>query len=97
MGLKSQYTIQKKKEVTDLNKPSKLPSTSDLVISRDFLLNEMKESEEIITTNTDPSAWSHLAKATMCRLILRVTDPSGLQQAKYEESLTDMENIFAKR
>ena len=34
----------------------------------------MKESEEIITTNTDPSAWSHLAKATMCRLILRVTE-----------------------
>ena len=30
----------------------------------------MKESEEIITTNTDPSAWSHLAKAPMFCLLL---------------------------
>ena len=34
----------------------------------------MKKSEVIITTYKDPSARSHLAKATMCRLILRVSE-----------------------
>ena len=113
-GYRVNAPSRKRKKVTDLNKPSKLPNTSDLVIFRDFLLKEMKESEEsLIKSNKDPSAWSHLAKATMCRLILfnkrRVAEvedlpledflkrPKWTSTGEFEDSLTEMEKIFAKR
>ncbi|XP_061167349.1 uncharacterized protein LOC133176206 [Saccostrea echinata] len=71
-GFRVNAPARKRKRVANLNNPSKIPSTSDLVKFRDFLIFEMKESEQILESNEDQLhvAWNRLAKATMCRLIL---------------------------
>lgn len=112
-GYRVNAPSRKRKRVANLNKPSKIPSTSDLVKFRDFLIFEMKESEQIVESTQDHLAWNRLAKATMCRLILfnkrRVAEvddlpvedfqkrPKWTSTEEFEESLTDMEKTFAKR
>lgn len=112
-GYRVNAPSRKRKRVANLNKPSKIPSTSDLVKFRDFLIFEMKESEQIVESTQDHLAWNRLAKATICRLILfnkrRVAEvedlpvedfqkrPKWTSTEEFEESLTDMEKTFAKR
>ncbi|XP_052255303.1 uncharacterized protein LOC127861006 [Dreissena polymorpha] len=103
----------RRQNINSQNKPKVIPETQDLVLLRNYLMKELRETVDQMKQKPTAAGFQWLAKVTMCRLILfnkrRVAEvedlmvhdfnnrPSWTDSEEFQLSLSHMEKELAKR